>query len=201
MTTAPDKTKKPSPPPVDTNKLTFDSLKPQNSPSGRRDDRVPMMMRNRSAEIVKPAEWEQGVLECFKSPSIFLGVCCCTACSLGQTASIALGGRRNVCMAVAVVLVVLTVLSSTLQNVQNSGAMAAGAIFYVLSSVAAVALVFYARARLRETERLEGSSTSDFFYACCCNPCSTCSILAQFPPYRGPFSQYTKLDESPEQAV
>lgn len=174
--------------------LTFDSLKP----TPKREDAAPMVRLERSMEVER--EWNQNALECFKSPSILLGVCCCSACSLGQAASIALGGRRNVCIAVASVLVVLTVLSSTLQNVQNTGAMVAGVIFSVLSSVAAVAIVFAARARLREAERLEGSSVGDFFYACCCTACTTCSLLAEFPPYRGPFASYSRL-EGAEQAV
>lgn len=199
---------------VEMDELTFDSLKPKPKPKPKpatpekevrsdtdkeRESRMPMVVE-RSAKDEPMYEWEQGICGCFETPSITLGVICCNLCTIGQSASIALGGRKNVCIAVTVVLLLLSITSSVLQNVQDAAAMIVAAILSVLITIVGVATVFAARNALRERENLEGSAAMDLFYAICCTSCAACTILRQVGSYRGPFATYSKLDDANDDA-
>lgn len=139
--------------------------------------------------------WNAGIFECFNFPGSCLSALCCSQCAIGQVTSIARGGNRYVCLAVACFFLVVTILDLLFMYVEAIQAQTAVEVLFWLGFIATVFLVVYARVQIRVRENLRGGVVADIFFATFCSCCSVAQILNQYAPYRGFWATYAELDE------
>lgn len=139
--------------------------------------------------------WRAGLCECFSYPLSCLSTFFCEACVVGQTTSIAMGGSRNACLLVGIVLFIFGVLGFSLQLVDEGGVTMAGSVLSSIGGVIGLFLICYARVVIRERKNIEGSGFGDCLISCCCSACSICQMLNEYGRYRGFWDGYEVLDE------
>lgn len=119
-------------------------------------------------------------------------------CVVAQVLNIGAGGRKNLCLATGAALIFFTILMVVLQNLPDEGSMVVGGLISAGLSLFTLAVLLYAKSKVRERENIKGSPVGDCCASFFCAPCSLCQILNQYPPYRGFWASYEVLDTTSE---
>jgi len=140
-------------------------------------------------------KWRVSLCGCCEYPLSCLSTFFCEACVIGQTASIAANGSRNICLATTAVLLFFGILGFSLQFVSSASVSTVGMVLSWIGGVIALFTICYARVAIRKRNNIDGTGFGDCCVSFWCSACSICQMLNQYSPYRGPFATYTILDE------